>query len=106
VFENRDGVFPIHRSVKFALLTSTKGGETLSLACRTGVRDPADLDAIATRAPPPSVRIAPRFLDRLSGPDLAIPELRDARDAALLDRIGAASGRSAPTAGASPSAAK
>ncbi len=90
VFENRDGVFPIHRSVKFALLTSTKGGETLSLACRTGVRDPADLDAIGdtgTAAFP--VRLAPRFLERLSGPDLAIPELRDGRDTALLDRIGA-----------------
>ena len=37
-FDNRRGVFPIHRSVRFLLLTACRGGPTRSIACRLGER--------------------------------------------------------------------
>jgi hypothetical protein len=88
VFENRDRIFPIHRSVKFVLLTSTMGGETAELYCRMGERDPTALDTIGgdSFAPFP-VRLASRFIERVSGADLAIPDLRGPADVALLERI-------------------
>ena len=88
VFENRDRVFPIHRSVKFVLLTSTMGGETTDLSCRMGERDPAALEMIGEDSSAHfPVRIAARFIERISGPDLAIPEIRSDADLALLEGI-------------------
>lgn len=88
LFENRAGVFPIHRSVKFVLLTSTTGGETTEVCCRMAGRDPAELDAIdAGSASAFPVRLTRRFIERASGEDLAVPEVRTPFEAALLDRI-------------------
>ncbi|RPH60691.1 MAG: hypothetical protein EHM89_08490, partial [Acidobacteria bacterium] len=88
VFENRDRIFPIHRSVKFVLVTSTIGGETSDMSCRMGERDPTALEAIGddstARFP---IRLAARFIERISGPDLAIPEIRTNADVALLEGI-------------------
>ena len=44
--ENHRGVFPIHRSIRFLLLTATAGRPTRSIACRFGVNDPADLESV------------------------------------------------------------
>jgi hypothetical protein len=88
VFENRDRIFPIHRSVKFVLLTSTMGGKSSDIACRMGERDPAALETIGdeeTAAFP--VRLSAGFIERISGPDLAIPEIRSNADVALLEGI-------------------
>ena len=88
LFENRLGVFPIHRSMNFVLLTSTTGGETTEVCCRMAERDPAALDAVdpgSTSAFP--VRLTRQFIERASGEDLAVPEVRSPSEAALLDRI-------------------
>jgi hypothetical protein len=88
VFENRDRIFPIHRSVKFVLLTSTMGGKSSDIACRMGERDPAALETIGddrTAAFP--VRLSAGFIERISGPDLAIPEIRSSADVAVLEGI-------------------
>ena len=37
VLDNRDAIFPIHRGVRFALLTCTAGRPTRSIACRFGI---------------------------------------------------------------------
>jgi hypothetical protein len=88
VFENRDRIFPIHRSVKFVLLTSTMGGKTSEIPCRMGERDPAALEAIGDdRMVSFPVRLATGFVERISGPDLAIPEIRTNADVALLEGI-------------------
>jgi hypothetical protein len=88
VFENRDRIFPIHRSVKFVLLTSTIDGETTDVACRMGERDPVALEKIGDDSwgdfP---IRLSAKFIERISGPDLTIPEIRDGTDVALLERI-------------------
>ena len=77
-FDNRRGIFPIHRSVRFLLVTATRGGATRELRCRFGLQDPAVLDGLAERPPREALPIGftPALLERLSGPDLAIPDVR------------------------------
>ena len=47
-FENSRGIFPIHRSVRFLLVTASTGGKTDVVPCRLGLRDAASLE-MATR---------------------------------------------------------
>jgi len=46
-FDNRRAIFPIHRSVRFLLLSSRAGPATTTMRCRFGETDPAVLDAVA-----------------------------------------------------------
>jgi hypothetical protein len=82
--DNRAGIFPIHRSTKFALLTATAGAETRAIHCRFGV---SRLDDLATDAST-GVTISKSLLERVSGgDDLAVPELRSTRDLQLIEAI-------------------
>ena len=45
-FDNQHGVFPIHRSVRFLLVTAARGAPTRTIACRLGERNPASLESI------------------------------------------------------------
>jgi hypothetical protein len=89
-FDNQRAVFPIHRSVKFLLVTATSGEETTSVACRLGEHDPAALETIddepgaVSRSFP--VRVTPALLRRISGDDLVIPDLRTDLDLAIVER--------------------
>lgn len=91
--DNHRGIFPIHRSVRFLLLTAAAGGPTRSAACRLGIDDPSQLESIGDEPAATSswfqVRITPAALDRLSGPDLVIPSLRDETDLAIVERAAA-----------------
>ena len=91
-FDNRDAVFPVHRSVKFLLMTSTKGRRTTRLRCRFGERDPRVLDAIPDGVPDQSsdgfpVVLTLALIERLSGQQLVIPYLRTATDVAIVDKV-------------------
>ncbi len=46
--DNRAGVFPIHRSVRFILMAGATGGRTDVLRFRGGLQDPAALDRCAS----------------------------------------------------------
>jgi hypothetical protein len=84
--DNRRGIFPIHRSLKFLLLTCTPGERTDTVRCRFGLTDPEQL---GQRSPVP-VTITRALVSRLSGEDdLAIPEIRGNEDLRLLERISA-----------------
>jgi hypothetical protein len=89
-FDNQRGVFPIHRSVRFVLLTASRGSPTREVACRLDERDPASLEEIgdepADASPWFTVRLTPAFLERISGDGLAIPHLRGSVDVAILER--------------------
>jgi hypothetical protein len=89
-FDNRAGLFPIHRSVRFLLLTATAGSPTRSIACRLGERDPSRLESLADNLREESaffsVRLTPGLIQRLSGDSLVIPELRTTRDLAIAER--------------------
>ena len=92
-FDNHRGVFPIHRSVRFLLITATAGSPTERIACRFGEQSPAALesigddDASATTAFP--VSLTPSLLHRLSGDGLAIPDIRTTLDLAIVERAAA-----------------
>jgi Eco57I restriction-modification methylase len=89
-FDNRRGVFPIHRSVRFQLVTATTGGPTRVIACRPGERDPAALETAGDEPPADStwfpVRITPGLIHRLSGEDLTIPDFRSQMDVVIAER--------------------
>jgi hypothetical protein len=92
-FDNRQGVFPIHRGVRFLLLTAARGAPTRTIACRLGEHNPSSLEAISDETASSSsgfpVRLTPALLRRLSGDGLAIPDLRGPVDVAILERAAA-----------------
>ncbi len=92
-FENTSAIFPIHRSVRFLLMTASVGGRTDTLPCRLGERDPEVLDSPAESlerwGEPRAVALPRRLLERLSPEDLAIPHIRLSADIALLEKIAA-----------------
>ena len=89
-FDNADRIFPIHRSVRFLALSATAAGSTRELRARLGERTPSFLDQLPSageeRAHFPLVLSRP-LLDRVSGPGLAVPDVRRAEDIALLERL-------------------
>jgi hypothetical protein len=92
-FDNRRGVFPIHRSVRFLLLTATAGSPTRTIACRLGEHDPATLEGISDE-PADScasfpVRVTPALLAQISGDELTIPDFRHTADLAIVERAAA-----------------
>jgi hypothetical protein len=92
-FENRDGVFPIHRSLRFFLLTATRGRASGAIACRFGERDPRALDQIpdgGAECDSFPVTLTPQLLARLSGDDLVITEIRSLMDLAIAEKAAAA----------------
>jgi len=93
-FDNRGGTFPIHRSVKFVLLTATTGKRTREVACRFGETDPNMLERGMTddgRVNPEwfTSRISVDRLEHISGDDLSIPDVRNPIDLAVLERAAA-----------------
>jgi hypothetical protein len=86
--ENRQRIFPIHRSVRFILLSATAGRPTRSVDCRLGLESAAELDSLSDDSRPAAapVRVSIDTLARLSGPSLAIPQLRSAVDLAICDK--------------------
>jgi hypothetical protein len=89
-FDNQRGVFPIHRSVRFHLITATRGSPTRVIACRPAERDPAALETTGDEPPAASawfpVRITPDLIHRLSGDGLAIPDFRSETDVVIAER--------------------
>jgi hypothetical protein len=91
-FENSAEIFPIHRGVRFLLLSASAGGPTREVRCRLGEREPAALEeaAVAPAAQAAGDRgviLTPALLRRLSGPGLAIPCIRSGRDLQLVERL-------------------
>ena len=64
--DNRAAFFPIHRSLRFVLLTATSGRPTTAIACRFGITDPAGLESEHSLPDPQrgSARAAPLVLSR------------------------------------------
>lgn len=85
-FDNRRAVFPIHRSVRFLLVTATKGTPTQRFGVRLGEVDPAMLDAARVSGEPYSLELSPGLLERLSGDGLAIPFVKNRRDLSIAER--------------------
>jgi hypothetical protein len=88
--DNREGIFPIHRGLRFMLLTCSRcdrlhGAQPPPIRCRFGITRAEDLEREAGNAP---LRLTRHLLSRLSGEDdLGIPELACERDLRLVERI-------------------
>ena len=83
--DNREGIFPIHRSLKFALVTATNGAATESVRCRFGL---TSTDALE-KSPSTPLVLTRAFLRRLSGEDdLGVPEIVAAQDLRIIEAIG------------------
>jgi len=83
-FDNRRAIFPVHRSVRFVLLTATAGSATQRIGCRFGETDPAMLEEFR-----PAAELTLAALERLSGDALTIPQFRTARDLQIVERAAA-----------------
>src|SRR4030095_15245857 len=82
--DNREAIFPIHRSTRFVLLMCTPGQPTHAIRCRFGITRIEDLDRGDTSAP--SITLTRAFIQQLSGSDdLGIPELSTPRDLAIVE---------------------
>ncbi len=88
--ENRDGLFPIHRSLKFLLVCATagSGGARSALPCRFGVRRVDDLE----RAPElgldhEAIAVPRSLIERTDPASLSFPDIRDRSDVEILARI-------------------
>jgi hypothetical protein len=86
--ENREGIFPIHRGLKFLIVSATKGGRTTSLTCRFGVRSADTLDELPDAGQDRNAVVLSRgLIERVSGPSLAVPELRTVADVAIVSDL-------------------
>jgi hypothetical protein len=88
--DNRDGVFPIHRALKFVALSGTSAGSTATLRLGQAVRDVAELDRMdGALSDPPSgrVELTRELLDGVSGGSLAVPHVRSAGHVRILELL-------------------
>lgn len=90
-FDNKAGAFPIHRSMKFVLLSAISGQTTREIACRFGETEPSALDHATGDDGRPNpewftTRLTSDLLERVSGDGLSIPDLRSPIDLAILER--------------------
>ena len=83
-FDNRRRIFPIHRSMRFVLLSTETEGRTDTLNFRCALSDPATLDE--ERGERSSLTVARSRLESWS-PDLAVPEVADAMALGILSGI-------------------
>ncbi len=91
--DNHRGVFPIHRGLRFLLVTASAGSPTREIACRIGIEDPSELEGLGDEAASASrwfpIRLTPALVERVSGPDLTIPSVRRPIDLVLVERAAA-----------------
>jgi hypothetical protein len=89
--DNANGIFPIHRGVRFVVVNATAGQRSHDIAARFGVRDHGELDALPGRESTENcsfpIRLAAGHLGRLGGTSRRIPDVRRASDLRLLDRL-------------------
>lgn len=86
--ENRDAIFPIHRGVRFLLVALTSSGTTAAIPYRGGIRSTDALERLPDRDDDPSaVRIPRPLVERLTGEQFAIPDLKSESDLRIAAKI-------------------
>jgi Eco57I restriction-modification methylase len=92
VLDNRRGIFPIHRGLRFCVLMLRNAGSSGSVRYRPAICDPADLDAPAgeEQSSQRPVELSSTLLRTISGPSLAIPYVESQADVRVLERLAAA----------------
>jgi hypothetical protein len=86
--DNADALFPIHRGLKFLLLTFTTPGRTTDVPVRSGVRGVEVLERVADCEADSGALSVPRALvEKVSGESLAVPALRTAIDLRIVSAV-------------------
>ncbi len=86
--ENRGRVFPIHRGLRFLLVCATAAARTRALQLRSGIRSADALDSLPDIGSDPACIVLEReLIERFSGPQLAIPDVRSSADVEILAKI-------------------
>jgi len=85
--ENRDALFPIHRALKFLLVTATRGGRTTKIPCRAGVRSTVELARMPDVGDDRALDLPRSIVEKFSGDQLVVPEIREQLDAEILSRL-------------------
>ena len=84
VFDNRQRIFPIHRSVRFVTLTATVGTPTHTLTLHP---PETSVDAVRDGRQVRAIQVEAGLLQVAGGPGLAVPCLRSERERQALDRL-------------------
>jgi hypothetical protein len=79
--DNAHGIFPIHRGLRFLVLSATNGGHTQEMRARFGVRSTEDIDALPSvehldGTSGEAMRLSTDMIRRASGNALRIPDIR------------------------------
>jgi hypothetical protein len=90
--DNVGGLFPIHRGLRFLLLTTTAGTGTHEIRGRFGVKTAAELDALPGRMDgsdenPFPIRLTPRVIRTVGGSAARFPDVRRVDDLQFLERV-------------------
>lgn len=88
IIDNRDGIFPIHRSLKFVLLTFSNQESTGTVPLRCGVRAAAALDSVPDSGLDPAALSVPKAtVAHVSGEGLELPDIRTGLDLEILSKV-------------------
>ncbi len=95
VVDNVEALFPIHRGLKFVLLTISNSrpqpAAGVTLPVRSGLRSAAEFDRLPDAGEDPqAVPVSIRLIEELSGDQLAVPDLRTPLDVRIAAQIAAA----------------
>ena len=92
--DNKAGIFPIHRSVRFVLLAATNDGHTDVLRFRSGIQDPLVLDRCPSDARHDAgsewIKVSRSRLEAWDPEQLTVPALASLADLAILTAASAA----------------
>jgi N-6 DNA Methylase/Eco57I restriction-modification methylase len=86
-FENRKNIFPIHGMFRFVLLTYQRGGRPGIKSARFGLTSIREAETIQFSK---RISISAKFLTRVGGNSLTIPEVRSKLEKRLLNKLYAA----------------
>jgi hypothetical protein len=94
-FDNAEGIFPIHRGVRFMVLVASPGASPREIRARFGVRTADEIDDLPGEAEPGDrgaypVRLSVESLKRVGGSALRIPDVRRAADLDWLQHVSSA----------------
>lgn len=92
-FDNRHAIFPIHRSVRFVLMSATNGGSTERLDFQCGLQKADVLDQLPSqpreRAQHGSLSVSRSRLESWDPEHLTVPEIANAQALAIFTRAAA-----------------
>ncbi len=103
-FDNAEGIFPIHRGLRFLAIVASPGSEPREIRARFGVRAKADIDDLPGDADADDrsafpIRLSAPLLRRVGGAALRIPDARRPGDLEWLERVSRAFPRLGDRAG-------